>query len=75
MWIVFLGAVASPLESNNYFVDQLVPMLKRLGIRDKHQLRKQLEEIVWMGNMCDQYLAIVWAKLAAGSKTKAIAVR
>jgi hypothetical protein len=71
LWIIFLGAAASPSgESSDYFINLLAQISKNLGIRDEDQLRNRLREVVWFDDICDRYLAIVWVEMAAASWNK-----
>jgi hypothetical protein len=68
VWMIFLGAAASPPgESSDYFINLLALVSKTLGIQDEHQLRNRLRELVWFDDICDRYLAIVWAEMAGTS--------
>jgi hypothetical protein len=73
VWVIFLGAAASPLgESSDYFINLLSLISKTLGIQDEDQLRNRLRELVWFDDICDGYLAIVWAEMAGTSWKKEI---
>jgi hypothetical protein len=66
IWIVFLGAAASPPEENgNYFISLLVLISDHLGITEQGGLKKHLREVVWIDDICDRYLSIVWAEMEA----------
>jgi hypothetical protein len=73
VWTIFLGAAASPPgESSDYFINLLALISKNLGIQDEDQLRNRLREVVWFGDICDRYLAIVWVEMAAALWNKEI---
>jgi hypothetical protein len=64
IWVIFLGAVATPPEeSDNYFADLLSIILENLGIEEESGLRRRLRDVVWIGDICDGLLSMVWARM------------
>ncbi|RDW62511.1 hypothetical protein BP5796_10813 [Coleophoma crateriformis] len=63
-WMGFLGVAASPPEEGDtYFIDLLVLASVYLKVKDEKDLRSRLQDILWIDDICDRYLAIVWAEM------------
>ncbi|RDW81854.1 hypothetical protein BP6252_02966 [Coleophoma cylindrospora] len=68
-WIGFLGVAASPPEEGDtYFIDLLVLASVYLKVKDEKDLKSKLQGVLWIDDICDRYLAIVWAEMGYSHK-------
>jgi hypothetical protein len=72
MWIVFLGATASPAEGDNYFIQLLAFILEHLGLQEEDELRERLKKIIWVDDICNRYLSIMLAEMMAKLRSNTI---
>ena len=64
IWIIFLGAAASPPEEDDsYFINLLMLISENLGIKEQGGLKARLRNVVWIDEICDPYLKVIWADL------------
>jgi hypothetical protein len=73
IWIVFLGATASPAEGgDNYFIQLLAFILEHLGLQEEDELRERLKKIIWVDDICNRYLSIMLAEMMAKLRSNTI---
>lgn len=69
IWVIFLGAVSSPPETDSYFTDLLGIISENLGINEESRLRRRLRDVVWIDDTCDRFLSMVWACMGMAKAT------